>query len=106
MAMWPDVTAKVEVGSFAFMHAVRLQNCTLRSKEMVLPHTLFTNKDPPLTPHDFRDFGLPVYVLYKTLQSGTISSPGKWKEQCYQDVYVNHSPNHASNIILVYNPKI
>ena len=43
MAMWPDVTATVEVGSFAFMHAVCLQNCTLRPKEMVLPHTLSTS---------------------------------------------------------------
>jgi hypothetical protein len=103
MTMWPDVITAA-FWSFAFMHAVHLQNCTPRPKETVSPHTLITNEDPPLTPHDFRVFGSPVYVLDKTLHSGTIS-PGKWKERCYQG-YVAHSPNHASNIILVYNPKM
>jgi hypothetical protein len=57
-----------------------------------------------LTPHDFKVFGSPVYVLDKALQNGSIG-PGKWKERCYQGVYVGHSPHHASNVILVYNPK-
>ena len=86
------------------MHAVHLQKCTLKPKKTVSPHTLFTNKDSPLTPHDFRVFGSPIYILDKSLQSGTIG-PSKWKERCYQGIYVGHSPHHASNVILIYNPK-
>jgi hypothetical protein len=103
MEMWPDVITS-EFWSFAFMHTVRLHNCTPRPKATASPHTLFTDEDPPLTPHDFKVFGSPVYVLNKALQNGSIG-PGKWKERCYQGVYVGHSPHHASNVILVYNPK-
>jgi hypothetical protein len=86
------------------MHAVRRHICTPRPGETQTPHTLFTNEDPPVSPHDFKVFGSPVYVLDKALQTGSLG-PGKWKERCYQGVYIGHSPHHASNVILVYNPK-
>jgi hypothetical protein len=57
-----------------------------------------------VSPHDLKVFGSPVYVLDKALQDGLIG-PGKWKKRCYQGVYIGHSPHHASNVILVYNPK-
>jgi transposase InsO family protein len=102
MDQWPDdVTA--EFWSFAFMNAVHLQNCTPRPGQSQSPFTLFTDEDSPLSPHDFRIFGSPVYVLDKALQDGTIG-PGKWKDRCYQGVYIGHSPNHASNVIQVFNP--
>jgi hypothetical protein len=103
MEQWPDVVT-AEFWSFAFKHAVRLHNCTPRPGQQASPHTLFTNEDSPLSPHDFKVFGSPVYVLDKTLQTGTLG-PGKWKARCYQGVYIGYSPNHASNVILVYNPK-
>jgi hypothetical protein len=63
----------------------------------------------PMRTHLFRQviskfFGSPVYVLDKALQDGSIGA-GKWKDRCYQGAYVGHSQNHASNVILVYNPK-
>lgn len=64
---------------------------------------MFTNEDPPLSADDFRVFGSPVYVLHSRLYTGTLG-PGKWKERSFQGVYVGHSKNHASNVILVYNP--
>ena len=103
MDQWPDVIT-AEFWSFAFMHAVRLHNCTPRPGTSESPFTLFSNEDSPLSPTDFRVFGSPVYVLDSTLQSGTIG-PGKWKDRCHLGAYIGHSPNHASNVILVYNPK-
>jgi hypothetical protein len=53
---------------------------------------------------DFNVFGSPIYVLDKAIQDRSIR-PGKWKDRSHQGVYVGHSPYHASNVILVYNPK-
>jgi hypothetical protein len=103
MDQWPDVIT-AEFWSFAFLHAVRLHNCTPRPGQSTSPFTLFTNEDSPLSPNDFKVFGSPVYVLDKALQDGSIG-PGKWKDRCYQGVYIGHSQNHASNVILIYNPK-
>ena len=103
MQMWPDVVNSV-IWSYAFLHAVHLHNCTPWSNETMSPFTLFTNEDTMINPNDFKVFGSPVYVLDPSLQSGSLG-PGKWKERSYQGVYVGHLPNHASNVILVYNPK-
>jgi hypothetical protein len=77
MDMWPDVITS-KFWSFACMHAVHLHNCTPRPGETHTPHTLFTNEDSPVSPHDFKVFSLPVYVLDKALQTGSLG-PGKWK---------------------------
>ena len=103
MQMWPDIVTS-EFWSYAFLHAVHLHNCTPWSNESKSPFTLFTNEDMNHTPNDFRVFRSPVYVLDPTLQSGALS-PGKWKERSYQGIYIGHSPHHASNVIIVYNPK-
>jgi hypothetical protein len=103
MDQWPDVIT-AEFWSFAFLHAIQLHNCTPHPGQSESPFTLFTNEDSPLLPHDFIVFGSPIYVLNKALQDGSIG-PGKWKDRCYQGVYVGHSQHHASNVILVYNPR-
>jgi hypothetical protein len=76
---WPDVIT-AEFWSFVFLHAVRLHNCTPRPGQSESPFTLFTNEDSPLSPHDFKVFGSPVYVVDKALQDGLIG-PGKWKDR-------------------------
>ena len=86
------------------MHAVRLHNCTPRPGEATTPYTLFTDEDPPASSHDFKVFGSPVYVLDSALQSRNLG-PGKWKNRCHQGIYIGHLLHHASNVILVYNPK-
>jgi hypothetical protein len=58
---------------FVFTTALLVQ------EKKLIHHTLFTNEDPPLSPHDFKVFGSPVYVLDKALQTGSLG-PGKWKE--------------------------
>jgi hypothetical protein len=103
MERWPDVITS-EMWSFAFMHAVHLHNCTPRPGQTKSPYTLFTDEDPPALLQDYQVFGSPIYVLDSTLQSGNLG-PGKWKNRCHQGIYIGHSPHHASNVILVYNPK-
>jgi hypothetical protein len=103
MERWPDVIT-AEFWSFTFMHAVLLHNCTPHPGETTTPYTLFTDEDPPASSHDFKVFGSPVYVLDSALQSGNLG-PGKWKNRCHQGIYIGHSLHHASNVILVYNPK-
>jgi len=41
--------------------------------------------------------------LHKTLQDATGSSH-KWRSRCWQGIYLGHSPMHAGNVALVYNP--
>jgi hypothetical protein len=87
------------------MHAVRLHNCTPHPAGQTKSlYTLFTDEDPPTSSQDYQVFGSPVYVLDSSLQSGNLG-PGKWKNRCHQGVYIGHSLHHASNVILVYNPK-
>jgi transposase InsO family protein len=66
MDLWPDVVT-ADFWSFAFMHAVRIHNCTPRTGQSKTPFTLFTNEDSPLSPNDFKVFGSPVYVLDRAL---------------------------------------
>ena len=103
MQMWPNMIS-LEFWSHPFMHAVHLHNCTPWSNEKNSLFTLFTDEDPTYTLNDFKVFGSLVYVLDPYVQTSTLS-PGKWKKCPYQGVYVGHLPQHASNVILVYNPK-
>jgi hypothetical protein len=70
MDMWLDVINS-EFWSFTFfMHAVHVvYNCPPHHGETHLPFTKFMNKNPLVAPHDFRNFGSPVYVLDKALQT-------------------------------------
>jgi hypothetical protein len=66
MEIWPDVITS-KFWSFAFMHAVHIHNCNPCPGETQTPYTLFTNEDLPVSLHDFKVFGSPIYVLDKAL---------------------------------------
>jgi hypothetical protein len=102
MAQWPSVITS-EFWSFAVKQAINIHNSTPRKDQEHCPYTLFTGEQPRQHPDDFRVFGCPVYVLDPALQDG--NAVPKWDSRCYQGVYVGHSPHHASNVVLVYNPK-
>lgn len=48
-------------------------------------------------------FGCPVYVLDPKLQDG--KQIPKWNSKVRQGVFVGFSPDHSTNVPLVYNPK-
>ena len=101
MALWPSAII-AEFWSYAFKQAALIHNVSPRRGEKESPYTKFTNEDNTIQPSDLRVFGCPVYVLEKDLQDGNNHS--KWKVRAHQGIYVGHSPNHASNVVLVYNP--
>ena len=70
---------------------------------MQTPHEIFTNEDAPTAPNDYRTMLCPVLVLEKELQDGN-KLPKFSKARSHIGVYVGHSPHHASNVVLVYNP--
>ena len=46
----------------------------------------------------------PVYVLDARLQSAGGAGPPKWEPRLRIRVYLGHSPFHAGNVALVWNP--
>ena len=53
---------------------------------------------------DFHTFGCPCYVLNSRLQTNPKGVP-KWEPRAQLEIYLGLSPAHASNVILVLNPK-
>ena len=53
---------------------------------------------------DFHTFGCPCYILDSRLQTDSKGVP-KWEPRARLGIYVGRSPNHASNVALVLNPK-
>jgi hypothetical protein len=102
MAHWPSVVTE-SFWPFAIKNAVNLYNFTSRGNSSQSPWELFTGKPPPKKLIDYKVFGSPVYVLHKALQDNP-GSLNKWQHCCWQGVYLGHSPLHAGNIALVYNP--
>ena len=47
----------------------------------------------------------PVYVLDSRLQSAGGAGPPKWQPRSRIGVYLGHSPFHAGNVALVWNPR-
>jgi hypothetical protein len=101
MAHWPSVIT-TKFWSFAVKQAINIHNSTPQKDQDKCPYTLFTGEEPRQHPDDFQVFSCPVFVLDPVLQDG--NALPKWDSQCYQGVYVGHSPHHASNVVLVYNP--
>lgn len=93
--------------SFAFQHAVLLHNHTPRSRSsgpgFETPFESFAMTDSPYDVSCLHPFGCPVFVLDPALADG--QPIRKWRERCYQGIYVGHSPEHASNVPLIYNPR-
>jgi hypothetical protein len=102
MTQWPSMLTEA-FWPFAIRHAVNLYNHTARIGQTVSPWELFTGEPPSRKLIDYHVFGSPVYVLHKTLQDATGSSH-KWRSRCWQGLYLGHSPMHAGNVALVYNP--
>jgi len=104
MNLWPDVIT-ADFWTFAVKHAIQLHNMRpIADRNNKCPYELFTSEIPPHYLPDFHVFGCPVYILEKNLADN--NGIPKWKARSYQGVYVSHSDNHASYIVLVWNPLI
>jgi len=102
MAHWPTMVTE-SFWPFAIRHAVNLYNHTTCIGHTASPWELLTGEPSTRELVDYHVFGSPVYVLHKSLQDSTGSSH-KWRSRCWQGIYLGHSPMHAGNVALVYNP--
>ena len=101
ISMWPSEITP-EFWSFAFKLAVRIHNLTPDPLTGKTPYELFTGEVPSHHLNDFRVFGCPVYVLEKNLADD--NGFPKWKSRSHLGIYVGHSEQHSSNVIMVWNP--
>ena len=102
MQKWPNVITSA-FWPFCITQAVKMHNLTTKRGQSKSPHQLFTDEDSAISPADFRTLLCPVLVLEKELQDGN-KLPKFSKARSHLGVYVGHSPHHASNVVLVYNP--
>lgn len=102
MQKWPGIITPA-FWPFCISQAVRMHNLTPHRGQSRSPHEIFTDEDSSITPADFRTMLCPVFVLEKELQDGK-KLPKFSKAHSHIGVYVGHSPHHASNVVLVYNP--
>jgi len=90
--------------TFAFKYAIHLHNLKpIAACDNKCPYELFTGEQPPHHLTNIHIFGCPIYVLEKNLADN--NGIPKWKLHAYYSVYVGHSKYHASNVVLVWNPK-
>jgi len=103
MVHWPDVIT-TEFWAFTFKHAICFHNLKLiASHNQKCPYELFTGEEPPHHPTDICVFGCPIYILENNLAND--NGIPKWKSHAYCSISIGHSEHHASNVILVWNPK-
>jgi len=103
MNLWPDIIT-ANFWTFTVKHAIQLHNMQpIADCDNKCPYKLFTSET---TPHHLPDFcilfGCPVYILEQNLANN--NGIPKWKACSYQGIYIGHSDNHASNVMLVWNP--
>ena len=102
MEQWGTIIT-TEFWPYAISHAIRIHNSALCHKQTKCPYMLFIDEDTPHKTTDYRTLFCPVLVLEHELQDGN-TIPKFSRKRSHIGVYVGHSPNHASNVILVYNP--
>jgi hypothetical protein len=102
MSHWPTMVTEA-FWPFALRHAVNLYNHTVRDGASASPWELFTGEPSTRKLTDYHVFGSPVYILHKSLQEA--GTRPKWQSRCWLGIYLGHSPMHAGNVALVYNPE-
>ena len=81
-------------------------NNLIRRADGQTPYQALASLDSsPLWIKDFHTFGCPCYVLDHRLQSGQSMVP-KWEPRARMGIYVGRLPAHASNIVLILNPRM
>jgi hypothetical protein len=105
--MWPQMVDKM-FWPFAFKAAAEHHNCLCLSlnKDGQTPISILhgvPSKTVPVKP--FHTLFCPVYVLNLHAQSAGDPGPPKWEPQSPISVYLGHSPFHARNVALTFNPR-
>jgi hypothetical protein len=102
MRMWPQINKMF--WPFAFKAAAEL--CLSLNKDGQTPISILHSVPSNTVPFKpFHTLFCPVYVLDLHIQSAGNPGPPKWEPQSCISVYLGHSPFHAGNMALIFNPR-
>ncbi len=99
MFHWSDVVT-AQFWPFPLRQVVDTHNNTPLPNGLC-PIELFANMKRRTCIKDYHTFGCPAYVLDSRLCTG--GSVPKWNPRARRGIYLGMSPNHASNVALIYN---
>ena len=99
--MWPEVINK-SIWPFAYKAACRSLNKFNLDKNAHSPEEKLTGIQINSEIRNEHPLFCPVFVLDKSLQGGLSRIP-KWNPRANAGVYLEHSPDHASNVALILN---
>ena len=88
---------------YALRYANDVANATPNKGEEITPLEKFSSVSVAPKVRHFHSFGCPTYVLDNPLQSG--QGLPKWSSRSRLRVYLGASPNHASSVALILNPR-
>jgi hypothetical protein len=102
--MWPQMVDTL-FWPFAFKVAAEQHNCLSLNKGGQTPISILHGVPSETVPvKSFHTLICPVYVLDSRAQSTSNPSPPKWESRSRIGIYLGHSPFHAGNVALVFNP--
>jgi hypothetical protein len=81
---------------FTFQQAIAQHNAFPPRGETKSSYTLFTDKDCPLKPKDFRIFCYPVFALDTDLQNQGHTTGGKWSQKSTPEDYESACEDYES----------
>ncbi|KAL7496856.1 hypothetical protein ACHAWT_005049 [Skeletonema menzelii] len=103
--MWPQMIDSM-FWPFALKAYAEQLNCLRVDEDGQTPESKMTGiptTDLPVA--NYHTLFCPVYVLDSRLQSAGGLGPPKWEPRSRIGVYCGHSPLHAGNVALVFNPR-
>lgn len=104
MRMWPEMITSM-FWPFALKAMTERHNRLQITPNGASPESIFYGlKDNEISVGTYHPLFCPVYVLDSKLQSAGSIGPPKWEPRSRIGIYLGHSPFHAGNVALVFNP--
>lgn len=102
--MWPDMITSM-FWPFALKAIVERHNKLQITPDGATPESTFYSMAPnKISVGNYHTLFCPVYVLDSRLHSAGSIGPPKWEPRSRIGIYLGHSPFHAGNVALVFNP--
>jgi hypothetical protein len=105
MRMWPKMITTMFWPFAMKAFAERMNSLHMDSSGETPESKMYGVPSEGIPVKNFHTLFCPVYVLDARLQSAGGAGPPKWDPRARIGVYLGHSPMHAGNVALVFNPK-
>ena len=106
MRMWPKMITTMFWPFAMKAFAERMNSLHMDSSGETPESKMYGVPSEGIPVKNFHTLFCPVYVLDARLQSAGGAGPPKWHPRARIGVYLGHSPMHAGNVALVFNPKL